>query len=215
MGLFFRKNLLVAGAMCAVSASCASSGVKMAIKPEETEGVHSAYMNYLAQNDTVAYLWHKLWPRVDSLPPDLPLLPGAGLVYGNQVCALGRVLGVSPFMERGDIYLVEVEEMFYGPPSETLRIYLVDRALFHGILPCEGNRLFIGGEAFPYWFLTINKEARDSLAKGVVPDPCPGGYHLGIWSIVFGDSVEGIYKVEEFKVYLRDAAAAKKKFLGI
>lgn len=182
----------------------------MNMYPNETEGIYSFYMGYLAKHDTVAYLWH----RTDSLPPELPLVPGAGLVYGNQVCAYGKVIRVEPFMEKGDPYLIDVEELFWGSAAETLRIYLVDRALFHGILPCEGNCLFVGGESFPYWFLTVDKDARDSLRKGILPDPCPGGYHLGAWEIVLGNTMDEGYTVEEFRAWLREAASAKGKFIS-
>ena|GEM_PF-2263124 len=214
MGHINWKQFLFAGAALTAGCSCDHRGVNMNIQPTETEGIHSLYMDYLARHDTVAYLWHTLWPKTDSMPPELPQVPGAGLVYGNQVCAYGKVIRVEPFRERGDLYLIDVEELFWGSASDTLRIYLADRALFHGILPCEGNRLFVGGESFPYWFLTLDKDARDSLAKGIVPDPCPGGYHLGTWSIVFGDTMDEGYTVEEFRAWLREAAAAKGRFIG-
>ncbi|MGB9589915.1 MAG: hypothetical protein ACP5QG_02060 [candidate division WOR-3 bacterium] len=162
------KWALVAGAALAGGWTYDLAGIRD--DPGLRGKVDSAYTEYLLQHDTAAYIYHTLgW---DSLPPELPYVPGCPLIYPNKICVYGKIIQIDTFLSIGALYLIEVKELFWGnSSSDTLRIYLAFPTISHPHLPLEGDSLFIAGSHFPWWFIVCYKEARDSLYNGTIPDP--------------------------------------------
>jgi hypothetical protein len=205
------KWALVAGAALAGGWTYDLAGIRD--DPELLGKVDSAYTEYLLQHDTAAYIYHTLgW---NSLPSELPYVPGCPLIYPNKLCVYGKIVQIDPFLYHGALYLIEVRERFWGDSlADTVGIYLAFPVTSHHHLPLEGDSLFIAGGHFPWWFIVYYKEARDSLYNGIIPDPCPGAYPLGGCQLIYGDTTEEGVPVNTYITWLREAAAIKRSFLG-